>query len=168
MPRCQFFFNSVEEYLPARVFRAKFFSKKPKEVRFRLDAFLGADTLRWTSSYLPVAGACRPFCHLELGYKNLFEYCRVRLNLSDGSIWRRTQVAGVCRRFPHLLAALFEGNLNVTDASLIAPHLTSDNADELISAAGRMTNREQILEKALDVALDKKDPMGSLKKNFTF
>ena len=80
--------------------------------------------------------------HLELGYKNLFEYCRVRLNLSDGSIWRRTQVAGVCRRFPHLLAALFEGGINLTDASLIAPHLTSDNADELISAAGRMTNRE--------------------------
>ena len=38
--------------------------------------------------------------HLELGYKNLFEYCVERLNLSEGSVYRRTQVAGVCRIMP--------------------------------------------------------------------
>ncbi len=85
--------------------------------------------------------------HLELGYRNLFDYCLKRLRLSEGSIWRRTQVAGVCRRFPQLLVALFEGSINLTEASLIAPHLTARNAGELIGAAGRMKKRE--LEKYL-------------------
>ncbi len=85
--------------------------------------------------------------HMGFGYKNLFEYCLKRLRLSEGSIWRRTQVANVCRRFPHLLAAIFDGNKTLTDASLIAPHLTTRNADNLIAAAGRMKKRE--LEKYL-------------------
>ena len=38
--------------------------------------------------------------HLELGCPSLFQYCVERLNLSEGSVYRRTQVAGVCRRFP--------------------------------------------------------------------
>ena len=33
--------------------------------------------------------------HLERGYKNLFEYCTRRLNLSEGSVARRLQVANV-------------------------------------------------------------------------
>ncbi len=36
--------------------------------------------------------------HLECGYKNLFDYGVRRLNLSEGSVWRRLQVAKVCRR----------------------------------------------------------------------
>src|SRR3972149_4766111 len=37
---------------------------------------------------------------LGRGYKNLFEYSTRRLNLSEGSIARRIQVANVSRRFP--------------------------------------------------------------------
>jgi len=43
--------------------------------------------------------------HLELGYKSLFEYCTKRLGLSEGSVYRKTQVAGICRRFPQILEA---------------------------------------------------------------
>ena len=43
--------------------------------------------------------------YLELRYKSLFEYCVVRLNLSEGSVYRRTQVAGVCREHAQILEA---------------------------------------------------------------
>ena len=52
--------------------------------------------------------------HLKLGYKSLFDYCQRRLNLSEGSVWRRTQVAGVCRKHPQILDALFSGRLHLT------------------------------------------------------
>lgn len=80
--------------------------------------------------------------HLELRYRNLFEYCVDRLNLSEGSVYRRTQVASVCRRFPQILEALSRGRLHLTGASLIAPHLTEDNVEELIGAACGKTRRE--------------------------
>ena len=41
--------------------------------------------------------------YLELGYKSLFEYCVRHLGLSEGSSYRRIQVANVCRRFPEVL-----------------------------------------------------------------
>ena len=80
--------------------------------------------------------------HLELGYKNLFEYCIERLNLSEGSVYRRTQVAGVCVRFPQILEALSGGRLHLTGASLIAPHLTEDNVERLIGTAQGKTKRQ--------------------------
>jgi hypothetical protein len=46
--------------------------------------------------------------YLERGYKSLFEYCTRRLNLSEGSVARRMQVANVSRRFPQILVALAE------------------------------------------------------------
>ncbi len=41
--------------------------------------------------------------HLELGFKSLFEYCRIHLGLGKGSVWSRTQLANVSRRFPQVL-----------------------------------------------------------------
>ena len=80
--------------------------------------------------------------HLELRYRSLFEYCVDRLNLSEGSVYRRTQVASVCRRFPQILEALSRGRLHLTGASLIAPHLTEHNVEDLIGAACGKTRRE--------------------------
>ena len=80
--------------------------------------------------------------HLELGYKNIFEYCVERLNLSEGSVYRRTQVAGVCQRFPRILEAISGGRLHLTAASLIAPHLTEDNVERLIGTAQGKTKRQ--------------------------
>ena len=54
--------------------------------------------------------------HLECGYKSLFEYCVRRLNLSEGSVYRRIQVAKVCREFPQVLVHLAEGRVSLTVA----------------------------------------------------
>ena len=77
-----------------------------------------------------------------------------RLNLSEGSVYRRTQVATVCREFPQILEALAAGRLHLTGASLIAAHLTAENAESLIAAASGKTRRE--VEKIL-VTLEPKE-----------
>jgi hypothetical protein len=51
---------------------------------------------------------------LELGYKNLFDYCVRRLNLSEGAVPARIHVANVSRRFPQLLVALAENRISLT------------------------------------------------------
>ena len=71
---------------------------------------------------------------LELGYKNLFDYCIRRLNLSEGAVPARIHVANVSRRFPQLLVALAETRISLTVASLLAAHVSENNVDKLISA----------------------------------
>ncbi len=76
--------------------------------------------------------------HLERGYKNLFGYCTRRLHLSEGSVALRIQVANVSRRFPQILVALAENRMSLT-------------------VAGLLQHMAEIMEQALDIALDKKD-----------
>ena len=56
--------------------------------------------------------------YLERGYKNLFDYCTRRLNLSEGSVARRIQVANVSRSFPQILAALAGNRMSLTVGGL--------------------------------------------------
>ena len=100
--------------------------------------------------------------YLELGYTSLFEYCVKRLNSSEGSVYRRTQVSAVCRRFPQILEALSRGRLHLTAASLIAPHLTADNVESLITTAQGKTKRE--IEKFLGTLAPKETFKPSLRK----
>ena len=55
-----------------------------------------------------IAEISRRKAELECGYKNVFEYSVRRLNLSEGSVALRLQVANVSRRFPQLLVSLAE------------------------------------------------------------
>ena len=80
--------------------------------------------------------------YLERGYKNLFEYATRRLNLSEGSVARRIQVANVSRRFPQILVVLAENRMSLTVAGLLAPVLTEGNVEKLLSDCGGMTKRE--------------------------
>lgn len=80
--------------------------------------------------------------HLIMGYKSLFEYCLKRLNLSEGSVALRIQVAQVCNRFPQILAALAGGQLHLSAAGLIAPHLKTENADVIIKEVAGKSKRQ--------------------------
>ena len=99
--------------------------------------------------------------HLELGCPSLFQYCVERLNLSEGAVYRRTQVAGVCRSFPQILEALFSGRLHLTAASLIATHLTEDNVEGLIKKVEGRTKRE--IEKLLVLLAPKEEFKSSIR-----
>ncbi|TDI45834.1 MAG: hypothetical protein E2P02_06380 [Acidobacteria bacterium] len=79
---------------------------------------------------------------LKLGYKSLYEYCITGLNLSEGAVPTRIHVANVSRRFPQLLVALAESRISLTVAALLAPHLTKDNVDKVISDCAGMKRKE--------------------------
>ncbi|MCB9881998.1 MAG: hypothetical protein H6834_09425 [Planctomycetes bacterium] len=75
-------------------------------------------------------------------YTSLFMYCINELGLSEGETHVRTQVANVCRRHPELLDSLGANRMSLTVAGKLAPHLTMENASELIAACEGMTRRQ--------------------------
>ena len=79
---------------------------------------------------------------VELGYTDLFDYCVRRLNLSHGAVWRRIQVANICRQFPQILVALCENRLHLTAASVLAPHLNEENVEWLLLEAEGKSKRQ--------------------------
>ena len=76
---------------------------------------------------------------LALGYKSLFDYCVLRLHLSEGSVASRIHIANVSIRFPQVLVALSDNRLSLTVAGLLAPHLNDGNVDKLLSDCAGMT-----------------------------
>lgn len=54
----------------------------------------------------------------------------------------RIHVARVALRFPELFECLADGRLSVTTANVIVPHLTKENADELLKSAAFGTKQE--------------------------
>ena len=85
--------------------------------------------------------------YLPAGFPSMFAYCVSELNLSDDAAYKRIQAARVARRFPALLTALAEGRLHLAGVCLLAPHLTRENAEELMAAATHKTkcDVEQLL-----------------------
>ena len=75
-------------------------------------------------------------------HSSLWAYCVEGLGLSEGSVSMRIQVARVCRRFPSLLDSLSSSRMSLTVAAKLAPRLTEENADELITTCEGMTRSQ--------------------------
>ena len=88
-----------------------------------------------------IAEISRRKAELECGYKSIFDYCTTRLQLSEGSVARRLQVANVSRQFPQLLIALAENRISLTVAGLLAPHVRDNNVDKLLSDCAGKSRR---------------------------
>ena len=76
------------------------------------------------------------------GYPSMYEYCVHELRLSESAAYKRINVARMARRFPAILVALAEGRVHLRAVLMLAPHLTSGNADELLAAATHRTRVE--------------------------
>jgi hypothetical protein len=76
------------------------------------------------------------------GYASMFAYCVGKLRLSEDAAYKRIQAARAARRHPALFTALAEGRLHLTAISLLAPHLRSENAAELMASATHQGNAE--------------------------
>jgi 5-methylcytosine-specific restriction endonuclease McrA len=72
----------------------------------------------------------------------MFAYCVGHLRLSEDAAYKRIQAARAARQFPALFLALAEGRLHLTAIGLLAPHLDSRNAAELMAAATHQGNAE--------------------------
>ena len=80
-------------------------------------------------------------------YPSLFRYCVGRLRMSEDMAWKRIQAARAVRKFPAILAMLADGRLHLTAVVRLAPHLTRDNAGELLQATAHLS--KQALEELL-------------------
>jgi hypothetical protein len=73
---------------------------------------------------------------------SMFHFCAHRLHFAEGVAYKRIAVARAARKFPDLLAALARGELHLTAASLIAPHLDREGAARWVAAACHKTAQE--------------------------
>ena len=80
--------------------------------------------------------------HLKLACSSLFDFCRRRLNMSEGAAFRRINAARLAARFPALLAHLQRGATHLSTLVLLRDFLTAENVDELVAATSGKTKRE--------------------------
>lgn len=73
--------------------------------------------------------------YLPAAYPSMYAYCVEALRLSEDAASKRIQAARVARRFPILFDAIAEGRLHLSAVVLLAPHLATGTADDLVAAA---------------------------------
>src|SRR5258707_9135057 len=89
-------------------------------------------------------------------YESMYLYCVHELRMCEEAAYRRIRVARTARKFPGIFPALADGRLNMTAVLLLTPHLTSQNADELLAAATHKTKAE------IDLLLAQRFPLKDL------
>ena len=85
----------------------------------------------------------------RMGASSLFVYLTRELKMSESSASKRCAAIRAVRDFPEILPLIQSGGLHLSNISLIARHLTRENAARLIGLAQTETQRG--LEKALAV-----------------
>ena len=84
-------------------------------------------------------------------FPSMFAYCTGALHLSEGEAYLRIAVARASREHPILLAMLGDGRLHLSGIAQLAPHLTAENREALLSRATHRSKR-QIEELIAEVA----------------
>lgn len=80
--------------------------------------------------------------YLRAGCSSLFTWCTDVIGLADGAAYHRIDVARASRRVPQLIEALEDGSLSLATARTLAPHVTPENAEQLIGQARHKSRRE--------------------------
>src|SRR5262245_42202283 len=69
------------------------------------------------------------------GYACLLDYCVQKLRRTRDSVRKRIHAAHVAERFPVVFELVARGELHLSAVVLLAPHLTPENANDLLAAA---------------------------------
>jgi len=80
--------------------------------------------------------------YLPAAHPSMYSYCVHELRLSEDAAYKRIQAARAARQFPAIFPAVADGRLHLAAVCLLAPHLTPDNADELLAAAAHRSKAE--------------------------
>ncbi len=75
-------------------------------------------------------------------FPSMFRYCTDVLHLSEAEAGLRITVARAARKHPTILEMLGDGRLHLSGISLLAPHLTPENATAVLERAAHRTKRE--------------------------
>ena len=82
---------------------------------------------------------------------SMFQYCVGVLHLSKAEAYTRIAAARASREHPVLLTVLEDGRLHLSGISVLAPHLTNANCDELLTRAIHKT-KDEIKELVAEIA----------------
>ena len=73
---------------------------------------------------------------------SMFAWCTEVLHLSEAEAYLRIAAARASREHPVLLTMLADGRLHLTGIAKLAPHLTPQNRDNLLTRAAHRTRRQ--------------------------
>src|SRR3989442_1839238 len=107
-----------------------------------LAALVARDRLTTAMLLAHVAEVDARRLYVPAGYPSMHAYCVDELRLSEAATAKRIQAARAARRSPALFTALAEGKLHLAAVCLLAPHLSQEDADELIEAATHRSKSE--------------------------
>jgi hypothetical protein len=77
--------------------------------------------------------------YLPAAYPSMYQYCLGELHMSEDAAAKRIHAARAARRFPAIFDAIARGQLHLSGVVLLAPHLTPENAAELIAGSAHRT-----------------------------
>src|SRR5881396_1157029 len=80
--------------------------------------------------------------YVPAGFPSMFLYCVHELHFSEDAARKRIHAARAARRFPAIFSAVADSRLHLSAVVTLAPHLTEDTADELLTAATHKTRAE--------------------------
>jgi hypothetical protein len=108
----------------------------------RLEEELAHQHLSTATLLALIAEVDERLLYLPAGYPSMYSYCVHELRLSREAALKRIHAARAARQFEGVLDAVAEGRLHLTGVVLLAPHLTPENAGELLAAATHQTKAE--------------------------
>ena len=73
---------------------------------------------------------------------SMHAYCTHVLHLSDGEAFLRIAVARAARKYPAVLTMLRDGRIHLSGAGKLAPHLTAENCESVLTRAVHKSKRE--------------------------
>jgi hypothetical protein len=80
--------------------------------------------------------------HLPAACSSMHVYCVRVLGMSEDEAFKRLQAARAARRFPVVGAAVAAGRLHLSGVVMVAPHLTDENAQELVAEVSGKSKAE--------------------------
>jgi hypothetical protein len=93
---------------------------------------------------------------------SMFVYCTSVLHLSEAEAYLRITAARAAREHPPLLAMLADGRLHLSGIAKLAPHLTRENRDSLLSRAAHKSKRQ--IEELVSELAPQPDVPGVIRK----
>lgn len=101
--------------------------------------------------------ARRLFSHYA--HASMFSFCVDELNLSEASAKKRITAAKCARSFPVLLEHVASGALHLCAITLLSPHLTPQNVDELVRLSLHASKRRIEVMLASRFGIDPSEPV---------
>ena len=80
--------------------------------------------------------------YVPAGYPSMLDYCVGKLGRSRDAARKRIHAAHTARRFPIIFELVAGGRLHLSAVVMLAPHLTAENAEELLEAAANKSKDE--------------------------